>query len=87
MDGMVVGAGFLDPELPSKFETLNENFAKEKAKVVSLKQVLTEAQSVTNQQDRRITEQNQRIRQFDYEQDSLLFRYVSCKLVTCVYVW
>ena len=76
MDGMVVGAGFLDPELPLKFETLSENFAKEKAKVVSLKQALSEAQSVTNQQDQKITSQNQRIRQFDFEQDSLLFRYL-----------
>ena len=85
MDGMVVGAGFLDPELPSKFEALSDTFAKEKAKVFSLKQALSEAQSVTNQQDKKITEQNQRIRQFDYEQDSLLFRYVvvasGCNLI------
>ncbi|KAI6649605.1 Protein phosphatase 1 regulatory subunit 21 isoform X1 [Oopsacas minuta] len=74
MDGIEVGAGFLDPELPSKYETLNDSLTKEKMKVASLKQALTEAQIRTNQQDKKITEQSQRIRQFDSEQDSLLFR-------------
>ena len=75
MEGIEIGAGFLDPELPFKFEKLQESYAKEKFKVVSLKHSLTEEQIKTKLQDQKITKQNQRIRQFDFEQDSLLFRF------------
>ena len=70
-----MGAGFLDPELPYKFEKLKETLEKEKSKVISLRQTLNEEIMKTRHQDQKITEQNQRIRQFDFEQDSLKFRY------------
>ena len=75
MDGLDIGAGFLDPELPFKFEKIKESLTKEKSKVIYLKNALSEEHTKTRQQDQKITEQNQRMRQFGFEQDSLLFRF------------
>ena len=72
---MEIGAGFLDPELPTKYEFIQKELTEEKSQNSSLQNSLSESESKCDEQRIKIIEQSKQLRQFDSEVESLLFRY------------
>lgn len=67
---------FLDPDLPDKHLELQNELTMERAKVKVLSKALKESHEKLERDEQKINDNNQKIRIYESEHDSLLFRLI-----------